>query len=368
MPALVIGVVYIPYVAKPIRAQVLTLREREFVDAARQQGLGPMRIMFSEILPNLSSTIIVFVPLILANAILLEAGLSYLGAGVQPPNASWGTMISDGVHLIPAAIHLTIVPGVMLVLCVLGINVFGDGLRDALDPRAKVKVRLAENQQASVESRSAMDAHTDGRFVVRRLLSCLALLFAISILTFLIFEAMPNGNPALRLAGRTATQVQIDAVEREWGFNKPIYVQYLKTMEKILTGKVVSYTQGINVEHADRLGPPADPLAGDRRGDHLVLLGRRLRRARGGPRRALARSRAHRAVADRRLDAGLLPRRDAQLLPRVQGGDLSQRRLRQHHDEPGAVALPHDPAVVRAVGACSSASTRACCARRSSTW
>jgi peptide/nickel transport system permease protein len=86
------------------------------------------------------------------------------------------------------------------------------------------------------------------RFVLRRLFSCLALLFAISILTFLIFEALPNGNPALRLAGRTATQVQIDAVEREWGFNKPIYVQYLKTMEKILTGKVVSYTQGINVE------------------------------------------------------------------------------------------------------------------------
>ena len=159
VPALVIGVVYIPYVAKPIRAQVLTLREREFVDAARQQGLGPIRIMFGEILPNLASTIIVFVPLILANAILLEAGLSYLGAGVQPPNASWGTMISDGVHLIPAAIHLTIVPGVMLVLCVLGINVFGDGLRDALDPRAKVKVRVAENQQATVEARSAMDAH-----------------------------------------------------------------------------------------------------------------------------------------------------------------------------------------------------------------
>jgi peptide/nickel transport system permease protein len=140
VPALVIGVVYIPYVAKPIRAQVLTLREREFVDAARQQGLGPVRIMVGEILPNLSSTIIVFIPLILANAILLEAGLSYLGAGVQPPNASWGTMISDGIKLIPAAIHLTIVPGVMLVLAVLGINVFGDGLRDALDPRAQVRV------------------------------------------------------------------------------------------------------------------------------------------------------------------------------------------------------------------------------------
>jgi len=87
------------------------------------------------------------------------------------------------------------------------------------------------------------------RFVLRRLFSCVALLFAISVLTFLIFEAMPNGNPALRLAGRTATQVQVQAVEREWGFNKPIYVQYVKTMEKILTGQVVSYTQGINVEH-----------------------------------------------------------------------------------------------------------------------
>jgi peptide/nickel transport system permease protein len=92
------------------------------------------------VLPNLASTILVFVPLILANAILLEAGLSYLGAGVQPPNPTWGTMISDGIRLIPSAIHLTFVPGLMLVLCVLGINVFGDGVRDALDPRAKVRL------------------------------------------------------------------------------------------------------------------------------------------------------------------------------------------------------------------------------------
>jgi peptide/nickel transport system permease protein len=140
VPAIVIGIVYIPYVAKPVRGQVLTLREREFVDAARQQGLSHFRIMFSEIMPNLSSTIIVFVPLILANAILLEAGLTYLGAGVQPPNASWGTMISDGVNTIPAAFHNVLVPGIMLVLTVLSINVFGDGLRDALDPRAKVRI------------------------------------------------------------------------------------------------------------------------------------------------------------------------------------------------------------------------------------
>ena len=85
VPALVIGFVTIPYVAKPIRGQVLTIREREFVDAARQQGLSDWAIIRSEILPNVISTIVVFIPLILANAILLEAGLTFLGAGVQPP-------------------------------------------------------------------------------------------------------------------------------------------------------------------------------------------------------------------------------------------------------------------------------------------
>jgi peptide/nickel transport system permease protein len=140
VPAVIIGVVYIPYIAKPVRGQVLGLREREFVDAARLQGLGDTRILVDELLPNLASTLIVFIPLMIANAILLEAGLSYLGAGVQPPNPSWGTMISDGISLLPSAIHLTLVPGAMLVIAVLAINVFGDGVRDALDPRATVRM------------------------------------------------------------------------------------------------------------------------------------------------------------------------------------------------------------------------------------
>jgi peptide/nickel transport system permease protein len=140
IPALIIGVVNTPYVGKPIRGQVLGLREREFVDAARQQGLSHLQIMFSEILPNVISTIIVFIPLMLANSILFEAGLSYLGAGVRPPNPSWGNMIGDGIRLLPAAVHTMLVPGIMLTLCVLGINVFGDGVRDALDPRAKIRI------------------------------------------------------------------------------------------------------------------------------------------------------------------------------------------------------------------------------------
>jgi peptide/nickel transport system permease protein len=140
VPALIIGFVYIPYVAKPIRGQVLSLREKEFVDAARVLGLGNARIVAGEILPNLASTLIVFFPLMVANAILLEAGLSYLGAGIQPPSPSWGTMIGDGIGLLPSAIHLTLVPGAMLVLAVLGINVLGDGVRDALDPRATARI------------------------------------------------------------------------------------------------------------------------------------------------------------------------------------------------------------------------------------
>jgi peptide/nickel transport system permease protein len=140
IPAIIIGVVYVPYMAKPLRGQVLSLREKEFVEAARAQGAGNLRIMGREILPNIASSIIVFIPLMIANAILLEAALSFLGAGVQPPNPSWGTMIGDGIRLIPSAMHLTLIPGGMLVLAVLGINVFGDGVRDALDPRAEVRI------------------------------------------------------------------------------------------------------------------------------------------------------------------------------------------------------------------------------------
>ena len=140
IPTFVIGLVYIPYMARPVRGQVLSLREKEFVEAARAQGAAPIRIMFGEVLPNLASTILVFFTLLIANAILLEAALSFLGAGVRPPTPSWGTMIDEGVDRIATAPHLTIVPGVMLVITVLSLNVFGDGVRDALDPRAKVRL------------------------------------------------------------------------------------------------------------------------------------------------------------------------------------------------------------------------------------
>ncbi len=141
IPAIIIGVIYVPYLGKPIRGEVLRLREQDFVDAARVQGMAPWRIMFSEILPNAASTITVFVPMMLANAILLEAYLSFLGAGVQAPNASWGTLISDGLQYISTTPTFSLIPGAMLVLTVLSINVLGDGVRDALDPRAQVRIK-----------------------------------------------------------------------------------------------------------------------------------------------------------------------------------------------------------------------------------
>ena len=140
IPILIIGLVYVPYVARPIRGEILALREKEFIEAAVAQGKGPLRIMITELLPNVVSTIIVFFTLNIANNMLLESSLSFLGAGVRPPNASWGTMIADGFQMIYTAPHLTVVPGLMIVITVLSLNVFGDGLRDALDPKAKIRL------------------------------------------------------------------------------------------------------------------------------------------------------------------------------------------------------------------------------------
>jgi peptide/nickel transport system permease protein len=95
------------------------------------------------------------------------------------------------------------------------------------------------------------------RFIVRRLLAMVVVMFVISVLTFLLFEAIPNGNPAFRLAGRTATTAEIHVIELKYGFNKPIYVQYVRTMKNIFTGQAYSYTQGFNVLDEVRAGLPA---------------------------------------------------------------------------------------------------------------
>jgi peptide/nickel transport system permease protein len=152
IPTLIIGVVYTPYMARPLRGEVLALREKEFIEAAIAQGASDRRIMFLELLPNLISTIIVFFTLNIANNMLLEATLSYLGAGVQPPSSSWGTMISEGFDALYSQPILTIIPGTAILLTVLSVNVFGDGLRDALDPKSKVRFEARAGTAAEMDN------------------------------------------------------------------------------------------------------------------------------------------------------------------------------------------------------------------------
>jgi ABC-type dipeptide/oligopeptide/nickel transport system permease subunit len=132
----VIALVTWPYIGRIIRGQVLSLREKEFVEAARSLGAGNARIMRGEILPNLVAPIIVYSSLILPTNVLYEAALSFLGVGVQPPTASWGQMIATAAPIFDSAWWYMVFPGIALVLTVLAFNLVGDGLQDALDPRS----------------------------------------------------------------------------------------------------------------------------------------------------------------------------------------------------------------------------------------
>jgi peptide/nickel transport system permease protein len=124
-----------PYVGRIVRGLVLSMREREYVEASRALGASDMRIMFREILPNLTAPIIVYASLLIPTNILLEAALSFLGVGVRPPTASWGAMIAQAAPIFNTAWWFMVFPGIALVLTVLAFNLLGDGLQDALNPR-----------------------------------------------------------------------------------------------------------------------------------------------------------------------------------------------------------------------------------------
>lgn len=139
LPILIIGFVYVPYVARPIRGQVITLREREFVKAAIGGGAKNITIIFREILPNIIPSVLVFVPLMISLAMLTESALSFLSIGVQPPNASWGTIIRDGLGLLYTRPMVGLTPGLFIVITAVSLNLLGDAVRDALDPKARLR-------------------------------------------------------------------------------------------------------------------------------------------------------------------------------------------------------------------------------------
>ncbi|MFE5091758.1 ABC transporter permease [Streptomyces sp. NPDC056638] len=131
----VIGFFGWPYVGRIVRGQTLSLREREYVEAARSLGGGRAHILFRELLPNLVAPITVYATLMIPTNILTEAALSFLGAGVRPPTASWGGMLRDALETYEHDPMFMVFPGVTIFITVLAFNLFGDGLRDALDPK-----------------------------------------------------------------------------------------------------------------------------------------------------------------------------------------------------------------------------------------
>src|SRR6266542_1390049 len=132
-----IAVVYTPIFARGVRGPVLALKAREFVEAARALGATQTRIVVRHIVPNLLSTLVVQVSLALSWAVLTEGALSFLGLSAQPPAPSWGVMLSEGRQYLEFATHLAVFPGLAIMVAVLGFNLLGDGLRDALDPQQR---------------------------------------------------------------------------------------------------------------------------------------------------------------------------------------------------------------------------------------
>jgi peptide/nickel transport system permease protein len=139
LPILIIAAVFVPYVGRPIRGLVMSLKEREFIQAAIGAGASDFHILRKEILPNVMPSIIVFFPLMVAFNMLTESALSFLSIGVQPPAASWGTIINDGLDLLYTRPWVAMAPGIMIVITAGALNVLGDGFRDAFDPKAKLR-------------------------------------------------------------------------------------------------------------------------------------------------------------------------------------------------------------------------------------
>ncbi|MFF3988452.1 ABC transporter permease [Streptomyces sp. NPDC001797] len=132
---LVIGFFGWPYIGRVVRGQTLSMREREYVEAARSLGAGRFYILFKELLPNLVAPIIVYTTMMIPTNILTEAALSFLGVGVKPPTSSWGQMLSTAIDYYDSDPMYMVVPGVAIFITVLAFNLFGDGVRDALDPK-----------------------------------------------------------------------------------------------------------------------------------------------------------------------------------------------------------------------------------------
>ena len=242
IPILIIGLVYVPYVARPIRGEILALREKEFIEAAVAQGKGPLRIMFSELLPNIVST---------DRRVLHAEHRQQHAAGVGavvPGRRGAATQRIVGHH------DLRRLPG--------DLHGAAPHRRARVDDRRngavaeRVRRRPARRDGPARED-PAGALRPMARFVARRLLGMIAVLFAISVIVFLIFNVIPNSDPAARIAGKNADPALIARVSADLGLDKPLPVQYLTMMKQIFTGQLTSYAKDRNVVQQIWEGLPA---------------------------------------------------------------------------------------------------------------
>jgi peptide/nickel transport system permease protein len=286
-------------IARVVRGQTISLREREYIEAARSLGAGPVRIMFSEIFPNLIGPVLVLATLSIPAAIIFEATLSFLGLGIPPPTASWGNILAGAQNYYSVAWWYLVFPALVLLITTLAFNILGDGIRDALDPSAErllaltgrrkrrrhrlrraahrappaptppaptppapaapapaapapppAPVTAADRVAGLAAAMATVGRHLHGLstvlpFLGRRVLAGLVVLWVVSLATFLLFFTRPPISVARSLAGKEPTAAELRQITRQLGLNQPIVTQYWHFADRLLHGNLgYSYVTG----------------------------------------------------------------------------------------------------------------------------
>ena len=232
--ALVIAMVNWVQIARVIYTETRSLAEREFIDAERSIGAGRGRILFRHILPHLVPTILVYGTLGISTTVLLEATLTFLGIGVQPPTPTWGNIINENQTYFTTAPWLVFIPGAAIILLALGFNLVGDALRDILDPTQKGPLLMAA-------------------YVARRLIQSVLILLGVTLVTFFLLYVLP-ADPARQIAGRQRhAAAGRGNIRHQLGLDQPFYEQYCRYLGSLLHGDLGrSYLQKTEVADADR--------------------------------------------------------------------------------------------------------------------
>jgi peptide/nickel transport system permease protein len=281
-------------IARVVRGQTISLREREYIEAARSLGAGPGRIMFAEILPNLAGPVLILATLSIPSAIIFEATLSFLGLGLQPPAASWGNILAGAQNYYSVAWWYLVFPALALLITTLAFNLLGDGIRDALDPSAERATaspgrrrrrrrrwprRAARTTPAGITSPAATEKaeictttpaqpqpspapasapaaisrfarHLRGWpamlvFLVKRTMAGVAVLWVVSLATFMLFFTRPAISVARSMAGKEPTAAQLRQITRQLGLGQPVITQYWHFASRLLHGNLgYSYATG----------------------------------------------------------------------------------------------------------------------------